>query len=191
MRKKINQINSKLFSGMNIFPKTIVMLLIVVSIGACQSAKEKLSNEIASGEARLFSDTVKTLNIDESNNVLNNYLVYADKFKDDTLSAAYLFKAGDLANGLRRPKEAIAIFERLRTSFPDYRKSAAALFMEGFIYETAMGDKEKAKEKYKEFIQKYPNHNLTASAQASLDQLNSNLTDEELIKSFEAKNKAN
>ena len=176
---------------MNLIKNSIAILLMALSIGACKSGKEKLVDDIAKGEARLFSDTVKTLNVDESNNVLNNYLVFADKYKDDTLSASYLFKAGDLANGLRRPKEAIAIFERLRTSFPDYRKSAAALFMQGFIYETSLGDKEKAKEKYKEFIEKYPNHNLTASAQASLDQLNSNLTDEELIKSFEEKNKSN
>jgi tetratricopeptide (TPR) repeat protein len=171
--------------------KILLIFFLIVTLGACRSDREKLINDIATGEAKLFSDTVKSLNIEESNNVLNNYIVFADKFKDDTLAASYLFKAGDLANGLRRPKEAIAIFERLRTSFPDYRKSAAALFMQGFIYETAMGDKEKAKEKYKEFIDKYPNHNLTASAQASLDQLNSNLTDEELIKSFEAKNKNN
>lgn len=169
----------------------LAILFISFSFGACKSAKEKLTDEIAKGEARLFNDTVKTLNVEESNNVLNNYILYADQYKDDTLAASYLFKAGDLANGLRRPKEAIAIFDRLRTNFPDYRKSAVALFMEGFIYETALGDKEKAKEKYKEFIDKYPEHNLTASAQASLNQLNSNLTDEELIKSFEAMNKAN
>jgi outer membrane protein assembly factor BamD (BamD/ComL family) len=171
--------------------RIIITLLIVVLFASCESAKKKLSDEIAKGEARLFSDSVKSLNIDESNNVLNNYLVYADQFKDDTLSAEYLFKAADLANGLRRPKEAVAIFERLRTSFPEYRKTPAALFMQGFIYETSLGEKEKAKEKYKDFIQKYPNHTLTPSAQASLDQLNANLSDEELIRSFEEKNKLN
>ena len=116
-------------------------------------------------------------------------LVYADTYKDDTTSASYLFKAGDLSNGLQRPKEAIAIFERLRTSFPKYRKTPAALFMQGFIYETSLQNKDKAKEKYKEFVQKYPGHNLTPSAQASLDQLNANLSDEDLIRSFEAKNR--
>ncbi len=169
--------------------RTLTALLIIVFFASCESAKKKLSEDIAKGEARLFSDTVKSLNVDESNNVLNNYLVYADKYKEDTMSAEYLFKAADLANGLRRPKEAIAIFDRLRTTFPEYRKSPAALFMQGFIYETSLGEKEKAKEKYKEFIQKYPQHTLTPSAQASLDQLNSNLSDEDLIRSFEAKNK--
>ena len=169
--------------------KLILFTLTVLIFVSCESAKDKLAKEIKLGEAKLFSDSVKALNLDESNTVFNNYLVYADTYKDDTSSANYLFKAADLANGLNRPKESIAIFERLRTSFPDYRKASSALFMQAFIYETSIKDKEKAKEKYKEFIQKYPEHKLTASAQASLDQLNANLSDEELIKSFEAKNK--
>jgi TolA-binding protein len=169
--------------------KKIIYAIVIFSfLVSCKSAKEKLSEEITMGEAKLFSDSLKSLNVDESNNVLNNYLIYADKFKDDTLSANYLFKAADLANGLHRPKEAIAIFDRLRTSFPNYRKAPAALFMQGFIYETAMGEKAEAKEKYKEFVQKYPDHKLAPSAQASLDQLNANISDEDLIKSFEAKN---
>ncbi len=169
--------------------KLIPLLLVFIFFTSCESAKKRLSDEIKSGESKLFSDSVKALNVDESNTVFNNYLVYADTYRDDTTSAAYLFKAADLANGLNRPKESIAIFERLRTSFPDYRKSPAALFMQAFIYETSLKDKEKAKGKYKEFIQSYPDHKLTASAQASLDQLNANLSDEDLIKSFEEKKK--
>lgn len=169
--------------------KLTPLLLLMIFLISCESAQKKLSNEIKIGESRLFSDSVKALNIDESNTVYNNYLLYADTYKDDTTSATYLFKAADLVNGLNRPNEAIAIFERLRSAYPDYRKSSAALFMQAFIFETSLNDKEKAKEKYKEFIQKYPDHNLTASAKASWDQLNANLSDEDMIKSFEAKNK--
>lgn len=177
--------NNKQFTS----KKLILFALFVFIFVSCETAKDKLANEIKLGEAKLFSDSVKALNIDESNTVFNNYLVYADTYKDDTSSANYLFKAADLANGLSRPKESIAIYERLRISFPEYRKASSALFMQAFIYETSIKDKEKAKEKYKEFILKYPEHKLTASAQASWDQLNANLSDEELIKSFEAKNK--
>ena len=169
--------------------KIIPFLLVIIFFTSCESSKKKLSNEIKAGELKLFGDSVRTLNVEESNAVFKNYLVYADTYKNDTVSADYLFKAADLASGLNRPKESIAIFERLRTNFPDYRKSPSALFMQAFIYETALVDKENAKKKYKEFIAKYPDHKLTASAQASLDQLNANLSDEDLIKMFEAKNK--
>jgi outer membrane protein assembly factor BamD (BamD/ComL family) len=168
--------------------RILIVLFIITGFCACQSNKEKLSDEIKTGEKVLFNDSAKTLNIQKAEEVFGKYIQYADSYKDDTLSAAYLFRAADLSNGLRRPKEAIEIYERLRATYPDYRKSAAALFMEGFIYETSIGDREKAKAKYAEFIDKYPAHQLTPSAQASLDQLNANLTDDELIRKFEQQN---
>lgn len=164
------------------------MILIIAS---CKSAKDRLTDEIKSGEEILFNDSLKTLNEVEANKVFLNYIKYAEVYKDDSLSAQYLFKAGDLSNGLNRPAEAISIFERMRNTFPEYRKAPAALFMEGFLYETRMDNPEKAKEKYREFISKYPDHKLTSSAQASLDQLEANFSNEELIKMFEDKNKIN
>jgi outer membrane protein assembly factor BamD (BamD/ComL family) len=163
-----------------------VVLMALALLASCQSKKDKLADEIKTGEAKLFNDSVKMLNTVTANQVYQKYILFADTYKEDTASAAYLFKAADLANGLRRPKESVQIYERLRTTYPTYRKSAAALFMEAFLYETAIEDKEMAKTKYKEFIDKYPTHQLVPSAQASLDQLNQNLTDEELIRRFEA-----
>jgi TolA-binding protein len=168
--------------------KYLSTIILLITFSACQSAKEKLEIEIKNGESKLFGDSVKEMDKNIANEVFKNYLHYADTYKEDTSSAAYLFKAADLSNGLGRPMEAIKIYERMRNIYPDYRKSPAALFMQGFIYETAVQDKESAKEKYREFIQIYPDHTLVPSAQASLDQLNANLSDEELIKSFEAKN---
>ena len=166
--------------------RIISILLLVVLLASCQSKKDKLVEDIKAGEAKLFSDSLKMLNPKIAADVYSKYLEYADTYKDDTTSANYLFKAADLANGIQKPQESVKLYERLRTTYPDYRRTAAALFMEGFLNETALMDKEKAKILYKEFTEKYPNHQLTPSAQASLDQLNANLTDEELIRKFEA-----
>lgn len=165
------------------------LLLIVLAFAmmtSCQSKKDKLAEEIKTGEMKLFNDSVKMLNTAIAKEVYEKYIQYADTYKEDTLSATYLFRAADLANGLNKPQESVTLYQRLRTEYPDYRRTSAALFMEGFLYETALNDKENAKAKYKEFIDKYPNHQLVPSAQASLDQLNANLTDEELIRKFEA-----
>jgi TolA-binding protein len=167
--------------------KYIIIIPLIVFFSSCQSAKEKLTSTIKSGEEKLFNDSVKSLDKKEAESVFSNYLLYADTYKDDTLSAAFLFKAGDLANGMQRPKEAVAVFERLRKDYPTDKKASVALFMEAFIYETALEEKEKAKEIYKDFIQKYPDHKLYQSAKASLEQLNANLSDEELIRMFEQK----
>ena len=168
--------------------KYIQTLFVVFIFVSCQSPKEKLTDEIRKGEAKLYGDSVKTFDRPAAEAVFKNYITFADTYKDDSISAEYLFKAGDLSNGLGRSTEAISVFDRLRASYPNHPKSATALFMQGFIYETAVHDKDKAKEKYAEFIQKYPDHKLAPSAKASLDQINSNLSDEELIKMFEAKN---
>jgi tetratricopeptide (TPR) repeat protein len=167
--------------------KHLLFLLSILVFVSCKSSKEKLQVEIVKGESMLFNDTLLALNPTEARIVLDNYILFADKYKEDTLSAAYLFKAGDLANGMGQPEEAIRIYDRLRLTYPSYRKSSTALFMQGFIFETTLNDKESAKAKYAEFLSKFPDHPLAPSARATLDQLNSNLTDEELIKSFEAK----
>ena len=175
-------------NSQNIFKKASI-LIIIIAIGACKPAHEKLADEIFKGETVLYSDTNKRLNAEEANKVYLNYLKYVEKFPKDSLSPDFLFKAADLANGLRRHDESIKLFSRVIAEYPEFRKAPAALFMQAFVLETEINNKESAKEKYKEFLGKFPNHKLAASAQASLDQLNANLTDEELIKMFEEKNK--
>jgi tetratricopeptide (TPR) repeat protein len=165
--------------------RALLILITVALLASCQSKQEKLREEIRAGESKLFNDTVKMLNAVAANETYNKYILYADTYKDDS-AANYLFRAADLTNGLRRPKESITIYERIRKDYPNFNKAAACLFMEGFLYETALNDKENAKIMYKQFIDMYPKHQLTPSAQASLDQLNSNMTDEELIRKFEA-----
>ncbi len=158
---------------------------VLVILFACNSEKERLANRIASGEQMLINDSTKLLDHAVGVRVLKDYIDYSDLYKEDSLTPSYLFKAADLANGLQQPKESIAIYDRLLKDYPDYKKAPAALFMEGFIYDTVLKDKEKAKEIYMLFLNKYPDHPLAQSAQSSLEQINSGLSDEELIHQFE------
>jgi outer membrane protein assembly factor BamD (BamD/ComL family) len=106
-------------------------------------------------------------------------------YPKDTLVPEYLFKAADLAQGFHHEQLAFKYFDRILTDFPQSRKAAAALFMKAFLYDYNLGDKEQAKLLYSEFLEKYPGHQLAASAQASLDQLNAGLSDEEMVKLFQ------
>ena len=174
--------------------QSIGYLTVIAAMGSmilvsCRSEKEELTDRISQGEAQLFSDSLGKLNQETANNVLRDYMEYADTYKDDTLSATYLFKAGDLANGLNRPVEAISIYDRLQNDYPDHKRAATALFMQAFIYETVMQNREMAKEKYKLFLVRYPDHRLAGSAKASVDQLDANLSDEDLIRMFEEQQK--
>jgi len=154
---------------------------------ACTSEKTKLANAIKADEEILRSDSNGTMNKEVLTRTMHNYLEYATKFPDDTISPEYLVRAADLSNGIRQYQQSIDLFRKVYTTYPEHRKAAAAMFMEGFVFETSMHQKDSAKAIYSEFIRRYPDHVLAASAKASLDQLNNNLSDEELIRMFEAR----
>lgn len=170
------------------FVTTIIGSVILSSIlFSCKSGKEKLSESINAGEQKLFNDTTKMLNVAVATDVLKSYKEYCEKYSDDTIAATYLFKSADLSNGMRKYKDAVELFSEFLKKYPQHHKAPISLFLQAFIYENNLHDKEKAKQLYSEFLQKYPTHQMAASAKASLDQINSGMTDEELVKMFEAK----
>jgi outer membrane protein assembly factor BamD (BamD/ComL family) len=164
-----------------------IFCIFCISLYSCKSGKEKLQESISTNEQKLFSDSTKMLDPKVAEDVFKSYQEYAEKYPDDTISPVYLFKAADLANGTRKYKEAVELYRQFGEKYPAHRKAAAALFLQAFSYENNLKDKEKAKLLYSDFLQKYPNHQLAASAKVSLEQLNMGLTDEELVKMFEAK----
>lgn len=164
-----------------------IMILLSFSICSCKPGKEKLKENISAGEQKLFNDSTKMLNDSAAAAVLKEYKEFAEKYPDDTLAPVYLFKAGDLSNGMRRYKDAIDLFDLFLKKYPDHGKAPVSLFLLAFINDNNLRDVEKAKMLYSEFLQKYPDHQMAPSAQASLDQLNMGLTNEQLIKMFEAK----
>lgn len=159
----------------------------VVWATSCTNERTRLATDITKGEQQLFADSSRSLNTQVAENVLNSYLAFAAKFPEDTMTPEYLFRSADLANGLHHSSQSLELFARVCSKYPEHRKAAAALFMQAFISETVLQDKEKAKKLYGEFLQKYPSHQLSVSAKASLDQLNSGMSDEELIRMFESR----
>lgn len=166
---------------------TVYLVLILGFIG-CSSEKQKLIDQIKKSEAELMNDTTLMVNPEKGKVVKEMYLKFADQYADDTLSAGYLFKAADLSNGLHDPKSTIDILNRLQATYPTHPKCASALFLQAFIFDTELEMPDSAKVKYKEFIQKYPSDPLTPSAQATLDQLESGMSDEELVRKFQMMN---
>ncbi len=170
--------------------KTKIVLLIFLSVFgfiACQTPKEKLADKIKSHESILFSDSMKTLNDSLALATLDLYSAYANQFPEDSNSVEYLFKAADLALGINKAPRSLESLELLIQRYPQSLKASSALFMQAFIHETSIQDKEGAKTLFSQFMQKYPDHPLYNSAKASFDQLNAGMSDEELIRMFERK----
>ena len=154
---------------------------------ACKSEKQKLTEVIQANEHKLFNDSTKMLNPGVSDEQLTAYKEFANAFPDDSISPAYLFKAADLAHGMKKNREAIEIYKTFISKYPDHPKTAPSLFLEAFIYDSELKQKDTAKIIYKQFLEKYPSHPLASSAKASLAQIEMGLTDEQLVKMFEAR----
>lgn len=156
----------------------------IVLLFSCTSEREKAITEITDQEKLLFTDSTKAMDPDKASKMLKSYADFVQKFPTDSLNPDYLFKAADIAQGLNHEKLALQYYTQIVDSYPDSRKAASALFMKAFVCQNSGVENEAAKKYYSEFIARYPNHPLLASAQAALDQLNSGLSDEELVKMF-------
>jgi outer membrane protein assembly factor BamD (BamD/ComL family) len=152
----------------------------------CTSHSDKLLQEIAAQEKRLYADTIITPREDSlAKATISNYEALAKEINADSIAANYLFKAADLCKGTRRFKQAIDDYGVLIQKYPQSPKAPLALFLQAFTYETEMNDLVMAKKLYEEFLQKYPAHQMAKSAEASIAQLG--MSPDELIKMFEQK----
>ena len=168
--------------------KILYVFMLAAVVAGCKSEKKKLAEQIEANEKIMLNDTTKMMNEKIAREEVDLYKQYAEKFPDDTVSARYLFRAADVAHGLRSNREALDLYAAFMVKYPNHPKAAAALFLIAFMYDNDMHQPEVAKAKYRQFLEKYPQHNLSPSAKAALDQLESGLTDEELVKMFEARN---
>jgi outer membrane protein assembly factor BamD (BamD/ComL family) len=168
--------------------RAILFSAFVVTMAGCTSEKQKQIDQIAKAESELMKDTSLMVNPEKGKAMKDLYLKFADQYATDTMSANYLFKAADLSNGLRDPKSTVEILDRLLHKFPNHSKCASALFLQAFIYDTELKMVDSAKVKYKEFVQRFPNDPLAPSAQVTLQQLESGISDEELVRQFQMMN---
>lgn len=162
--------------------KILLIVLATTAFASCKSEKENLTDKINQNEKKMFDDSSQTVNRKKAQEMINLYKEYADKFKDDTLTAEYLFRAADISNNIGQHKEAIEFYGRC-SEINNFSKQPVALFLQGFIYETQLNDMVNAKRIYEEFLKKYPGHSLTGDVKFSLDNLGK--SPEELIKMFE------
>ncbi|MGB5286853.1 MAG: tetratricopeptide repeat protein [Ignavibacteriaceae bacterium] len=84
-------------------------------------------------------------------------------------------------------EKAVTTFKKIHTLYPKSEFAPSGLFMAAFISANELKNFDEATSLYKLFLQEYPGNELTASAQAELD--NMGLSPEEILQKNMAKEK--
>ncbi|MFM9985026.1 MAG: tetratricopeptide repeat protein [Flavobacteriales bacterium] len=141
--------------------------------------------EIYSLESKVAADTAfdrtRTLRLFKA------YQEYYNRHPKDTVALNYLFEAANLAQKLDKHQRAIELFINFQDGFPTSHRCDEAVYNIAYIYDARIGNKEKAKLYYNKVIELYPTSMWAEQARGALQIVN--MSDEELLKFLEEKNK--
>lgn len=161
------------------FPRFTAMLVVVACMfNGCVRPQEKLQKDIESAEQEMTASVNAMPSIERADSLITMYLQYADQYKDDTLSPSYIFKAAELSMKTGRYQQAIDYFGQVNR-YKGFRKLGEAMFLQGFIADSQLGDTVLARKYYQQFIQVFPQHEFADDAQHLIENLD--LTADELI----------
>ncbi len=164
---------------------SLIAISIVILISACNTEKKekKLAvKNIKSIENELVSDSTAFISTQKANQLVELYKIYVNKYPADTLSADYLFKAGELTMNLNHSMQAIILLKQFEKEYNSHQKMPYCIFFQAFVYENQMNNLDKAKQYYQQFINDYPEHELADDAETSIKNLGKPL--EEIIQGF-------
>lgn len=149
---------------------------------ACTSKQTKLKDEISKMETEL-KDSLNQFDQKKIGSLISLYKQYSDKYSDDTLCAQYLLKAGDLSASTGKANDAIVFYDKILQQYPSFSKTPEVLFLKAFTYENHLHQYSKAIAFYKDFISRYPDHELTDDANIAIRFMGK--SPEEMVKYFE------
>jgi len=191
---------SKIFININKFHnqtqmKKLVYIFLLITVVASCSQKKTRSREghienISKHE--MFIDSIRktrTVTTDEMFELMDNYYQFQQKYKQDSLSPVYLYRAAEAALYINQGIKAIAYLKQIESGYPDFSNMSNVIFLIGFTYDNNEKNYDAAREYYEKFLEKYPDHPLANDTKILIENLGKSL--EEIIKEFEAKNKSN
>ena len=102
-------------------------------------------------------------------------------FGGEKLSEEELFNQAQVLYANENFDEAIALYKKVISDFPEGENRIKAIFMLGFMYANSLQDFTQAAEYYNIVIRDYPDDELTPSAQFELDNLGKDISEFENI----------
>jgi len=115
---------------------------------------------------------------------------FANENPSHTKTADALELAAKGAEGIDKYNEAINILHKIITEFPETKKTPMFMYRKAIILEEKLGKPDNAKAAYKALIERFPNDQLSISAQEYLNMDYLNMSDAEMIEFLESQNKS-
>ena len=162
----------------------LCLIIVIVLISACGSPRKHAVDRITGLEKQLSAKPGKP-DSTKAETLALAYSDFARQFPKDSLSPDYLLRAGGMLMNAGDASKAVQALDQVSLKYATSKQAPQALFLQAFIYENLIINLPKAGELYRQFLSRYPKHELADDAQASLNNLGK--TPEELVKEFEAK----
>jgi TolA-binding protein len=160
----------------------VLFSFLLFMLSSCTRPQVALQDEIEVLEQTLRNDSSPLPDRAKAEELMGLYLKYANDYKDDTLSPAYLLKTGELCVAIGQYDEALKHLAGVMR----YKQSvhtAQALFLQGFVCENYLRQMDDARSHYERFVRDYPNHPLAADVKVLIAQLG--MSPEDLVRQFE------
>lgn len=155
------------------FNKYIIIVFFSIALFSCSNNQEKLSNQIHSLE--------NNKQFQNSDSLINIYLLFASKYPDHSNSIKYMFKAAEIHVKKNNLLEGIKLYETIGTNYNDKELAPEALIRASVCLQS-IPDPANAKRVLELFIAKFPTHERIEEVKQMNELVG--LSEEELIKRF-------
>ncbi|HSW68313.1 MAG TPA: tetratricopeptide repeat protein [Bacteroidales bacterium] len=162
----------------------ILAAIVMLFTASCTNPRTKQLDLIAEKEQSIFGDTIFWVSHERAHDLVAAYIAFSDKFPTDTLAPEMIFRAADISMNTGSPQAAVEMFTRIIDDYPEFRKVPEIYFLMAFAYDNHLRDFDNARRYYKEFISRFPEHELADDAGLLIHHLGK--SPDELIKEFEA-----
>lgn len=150
-------------------------------------AREELQEQIKAMEKILYAS--KELDVNKAKQMIRLYDLYHKNYYLDFVCPDYLFKAGEISENINQFNRAADFYRMCCAEYNDnFKLRAECLFRMANIYDYKLNDYVRAKEIYKQVIERYPKTQLAKDAESAIKMMGK--SDIDIVREFERKNAA-
>ncbi|MBS1646595.1 MAG: tetratricopeptide repeat protein [Bacteroidetes bacterium] len=145
-----------------------------------------LQKKIKEKEKELF--TSETLDVAKGKQMVRLYDTYHKYYYNDLACPEYLFKAGEITENMGQYIRAAEFYRMCCGEYGDaFKLRPECMFRLANVYDFKLNDYVRAKEMYETLIREYPKTQMAKDAASAIKLMG--ISDEDMIKKFEAQNK--